>query len=175
MTNSKTKKQNKQRRFTSVWPTLAVFGLFLVMVSGYAWSIEPATVSEKTEVVVYKTPACGCCDKWVEHLRDNDFDVEVNVVSETNSIRSEVGVPREMASCHTAIVGDYWVEGHVPADLIYKLMKEQPEDIRGIAAPGMPQGSPGMESPNPSKYKILSVDDKGEVEVYAIRDGQNAH
>ena len=126
-------------------------------------------------MAVYKTLACGCCDKWVEHLRDNDFDVEVNLVSETNSIRAQVGVPREVASCHTAIVGDYWVEGHVPADLIHKLLSEQPEDIRGIAAPGMPQGSPGMESPNPSKYKILSVDDKGEVEVYAIRDGQNAH
>ena len=175
MTISNTKKLNKKRRFTRVWPSLVVFGLFLVMAGGYAWSIEPATASERTEMVVYKTPACGCCDKWVEHLRDNNFDVEVNVVSETNSIRSQVGVPREMASCHTAIVGDYWVEGHVPADLIHKLLTEQSENIRGIAAPGMPQGSPGMESPHPSKYKVLSVNDKGQVEVYAIRDGQNAH
>ena len=175
MTISKTKNLNKKHKFTKSWPSFAVFGLFLLMAGGYAWSIEPATVSERTEMVVYKTPACGCCDKWVEHLRDNDFDVQVNLVSETNSIRSQVGVPREMASCHTAIVGDYWVEGHVPADLIHKLLTEHPEGIRGIAAPGMPQGSPGMESPNPSKYQILSVDNKEKVEVYAIRDGQNAH
>lgn len=174
MTISNTKKLNKHRRFIRVWSSLAIFGLFLAMASGYAWSIEPATVSEKTEIVVYKTPTCGCCEKWVEHLQSNNFDVEVNVVPETNSIRSLFGVPRAMASCHTAIVGDYWVEGHVPADLIQKLMAEQPGDIKGIATPGMPLGSPGMESPKSSKYKILSVDDKGQVEVYAIRDGQKS-
>ena len=175
MTTLKTRKNNEKRGLTGSWPSLAVLGLFFVMASGYAWSVEPDTGSEMMGMVVYKTPACGCCDKWVEHLRDNDFDVTVNLVSETNSIRTQVGVPPEMASCHTAIVGDYWVEGHVPADLIHKLLTEQPELIRGIAAPGMPQGSPGMESPNPSTYKILSVDDKGEVEVYATREGRNAH
>lgn len=175
MTISKAKKLTKKWRFTRLWPSLAVFGFFIVVAGGYVWSVEPVIGSEKTEMVVYKTPACGCCDKWVLHLRDNDFDVKVNLVSETNSIRTQVGVPREMASCHTAIVGDYWVEGHVPADLIHKLLTEQPQSIKGIAVPGMPLGSPGMESPKPSKYEILSVDDKGEVEVYATRDGQNAH
>lgn len=174
MTISNTRKLNKQRIFSGFWLTCAIFGLFLAMASGNAWSIEPAAVTGKTEITVYKTAACGCCEKWVEHLRDNDFDVEVNVVTETNSTRTLIGIPREMASCHSATVGDYWVEGHVPADLIRKLLTEQPEGIRGIAVPGMPQGSPGMESPNPSTYKILSVDEKGEVEVYAVRDGQKA-
>lgn len=175
MAISKERMLNKQRRFTATWPLLAIFSLFLAMASGPARSMEPAAASEKTEVVVYKTRSCGCCNKWVEHLRDNDFDVVVNVVSETTSARTQAGVPPEMASCHTAIVGDYWVEGHVPADLIRKMLTEQPEGIRGIAVPGMPQGSPGMESPNPSTYKILSVDDKGEVEVFAIREGQKPH
>jgi len=175
MTCSCNTKSNKRRRLASFWPALVLVGLFTVLPGGYARSTETATDVTKIAMVVYKTPACGCCDKWVEHLRDNDFNVEVNLVSETNSVRSRVGVPREMASCHTAVVGDYWVEGHVPADLIHKLLAEQPENIKGIAAPGMPQGSPGMESPNPSKYKVLSVSDQGEVEVYAIRDGQNAH
>jgi len=175
MTISKTKKPIQKQKFTRSWPALAVVGLIVALCAGYVWSIELGTVSDKTQMVVYKTPACGCCDKWVLHLRDNDFNVKVNLVSETNSIRTQVGVPREMASCHTAIVGDYWVEGHVPADLIHKLLTEQPEGIKGIAAPGMPLGSPGMESPKPSTYKVLSVDDNGEVEVYATRDGQNAH
>lgn len=175
MESSTTKNQIKKQRFTGFWPVLAICGMLGLLASGYVWSSEPATVPDKTEIVVYKTPACGCCDKWVEHLRDNDFSVKVNLVSETNSVRSRFGVPGEVASCHTAIVGDYWVEGHVPADLIHKLLTEQPEGIQGIAAPGMPQGSPGMESPNPSAYKVQSVNDKGQIEVYAIRDGQNAH
>ena len=175
MTNLRTKSISKKLRITRFWPALAVISLVVALGGGYVWSTEPGTVSDKTQMVVYKTPACGCCDKWVLHLRDNDFEVKVNLVSETNSIRTQVGVPREMASCHTAIVGDYWVEGHVPADLIHKLLTEQPEGIKGIAAPGMPLGSPGMESPKKSKYKILSVDDNGEVEVYATREGQNAH
>jgi hypothetical protein len=175
MTITKTKNLSKKWQLTRFWPALAVISLIVALSAGYALSIEPGTVSDKTQMVVYKTPACGCCDKWVLHLRDNDFDVKVNLVSETNSIRTQVGVPREMASCHTAIVGDYWVEGHVPADLIHKLLTEQPEGIKGIAVPGMPLGSPGMESPKASKYKVLSVDDNGEVEVYATRDGQNAH
>lgn len=175
MTCSCDTKSNRRRSLASFWPALVLVGLFIVLASGYARSTETATDTSKIEMVVYKTPACGCCDKWVEHLRDNDFNVKVNLVPETNSVRSRAGVPQEMASCHTAIVGDYWVEGHVPADLIHKLLAEHPEGIKGIAAPGMPQGSPGMESPNPSKYKVLSVSDQGQVEVYAIRDGQNAH
>jgi|GEM_PF-199558 len=173
MTSSYNTKSNKRRSFARFWPALVLVGLFTVLVGGYVMSSENKTDTGKTEVVVYKTPSCSCCGKWVEHLQDNGFEVEVNLVSETNSVRSRVGVPQEMASCHTAVVGDYWVEGHVPADLIHKLMAEQPEDIKGIAVPGMPQGSPGMESPNPSKYKVLSVGDQGQVEVYAVRAGQS--
>ncbi len=164
-----------KRRFSRNYPALLVIGLLIALTSGYAWSNESVTLSKKPEMVVYKTPACGCCDKWVAHLQDNDFDVEVNLVSETGSVRSRFGVPHRLASCHTAIVENYWVEGHVPADLIHKLLTEQPEGIKGIAAPGMPQGSPGMESPNPSRYQILSVNDEGRVEEYATRDGQSTH
>jgi len=172
---SKTKKLREERRTSKFWPALVVINLVVTLGCGYVWATEPGTVSDNAQMVVYKTPACGCCDKWVLHARDNDFDVKVKLVSETNSIRTQVGVPREMASCHTAMVGNYWVEGHVPADLIHKLLTEQPAGIRGIGAPGMPLGSPGMESPKASKYKILSVDDKGEIEVYATRESQNAH
>ena len=94
-------------------------------------------------VTVYKTPSCGCCTKWVDHLEQSGLNVESVMVEETHSIRSQFGVPHELASCHTAIAGDYWVEGHVPADLVQQLLRDQPDDIRGIAVPGMPAGSPG--------------------------------
>jgi hypothetical protein len=165
----------KTRRYVRFWSSLASIGLFFILAGGIAWSAEPNTPTIKTAMVVYKTPACGCCDKWVSHLEENDFTVKVNLVSETASVRTRLGVPGEVTSCHTGMVGDYWVEGHVPADLIHKLMTEQPEGIKGIAAPGMPQGSPGMESANPSTYTIVSVNDENQVETYAIREGQHAH
>lgn len=175
MTCSCNSNSTNRRGIAKYWPWFVLVGLIAMLANDYAYSSETRKDPGKTEVAVYKSPACGCCDKWVAHLRENDFKVEVNVVPETNSVRARVGVPNEMASCHTAVVGDYWVEGHVPADLIHKLLAEQPEGIRGIAAPGMPQGSPGMESPTPSEYKVFSVNDQGEVEVFAIREGQNAH
>lgn len=81
-------------------------------------------------------------------------------------------MPQELSSCHTATVGDYWVEGHVPADLIKRLVSGQPPDIRGVAVPGMPIGSPGMEGPNPVEYEVLAYDKDGQTHVYAARQGQ---
>lgn len=129
----------------------------------------PSTSAEPAEIVVYKTLACGCCQKWVDHLRDSGMEVSVINVSSTQPIQSRVGVPRRLGSCHTAVVDNYWVEGHVPADLIKRLLREQPENILGIAVPGMPPGSPGMESPNPVRYHILAYDSDGNTTIYATR------
>lgn len=126
------------------------------------------------EITVYKSPQCGCCTKWVEHLEANGIEVDVITVSDTASVKQRVGVPRQFSSCHTAVVGDYWVEGHVPADLIQRLLAEHPDNIKGIAVPGMPLGSPGMEGPNPMEYEILSVDVQGNVAVYAKRMGESS-
>ena len=127
-----------------------------------------------TDIVlqVYKTPTCGCCGKWVDHLVENGFTVEVETVNSTREIQDSAGVPREMRSCHTAIAGDYFIEGHVPADVIGQLFAEQPENVRGIAVPGMPMGSPGMESPNPEVYDIIAVGDDGSFSRYATRQGK---
>lgn len=126
---------------------------------------------DATEIVVYKTPTCGCCTNWVGHLRGNGLDAEVINVPSTGPIHERLGVPHELGSCHTAKVGDYWVEGHVPADLVQRLMTEKPSDIRGIAVPGMPMGSPGMEGPNPVEYDIISYGADGSTSVYATRQG----
>lgn len=110
------------------------------------WAHRPAPAG--LEVTVYKDPNCGCCNKWIDHLRDNGFKVTAIDRRDLGDIKQRLGITREVASCHTARVGDYLVEGHVPADLIRRLLKERP-DVVGIAVPGMPVGSPGMEGPNP--------------------------
>ncbi len=97
-------------------------------------------------VFVHKSPTCGCCGAWVEHMRSAGFEVEVRDSDDLNPIKKSLGVPADKASCHTAQVGDYFVEGHVPADDVKRLLAEHP-DARGLAVPGMPAGSPGMEVP----------------------------
>src|SRR5215218_9306717 len=98
-------------------------------------------------VTVYKSPTCGCCSKWIEHMRSNGFEVKSTDVEDVSSIKAANGVPREAESCHTALVGGYVLEGHVPADSVKRLLSEKPK-VAGLAVPGMPMGSPGMEVPS---------------------------
>lgn len=155
--------------------TMQIIALFIFLgAGGILQASELMDVIQGQEITVYKSPQCGCCSKWVEHLEESGFEVEVKTVNDTMAVKQRIGVPGQFSSCHTAIVGDYWVEGHVPADLVQKLLADHPDDIKGIAVPGMPQGSPGMESPNPEEYEILSIDDNGKVAVYATRMGKSA-
>src|SRR5437867_1753413 len=114
---------------------------------------------------VYKSPTCGCCGNWVEHLRANGFTVKVNEVADTTSFRAKGRVPAALASCHTAFVEAYVVEGHVPALDIRRLLAERPKAL-GLAAPGMPAGSPGMDAPHASGYDVLLFDAGGATRVY---------
>ncbi|HSM61331.1 MAG TPA: DUF411 domain-containing protein [Longimicrobiales bacterium] len=120
-------------------------------------------------IVVYKTASCGCCNGWVEHLRAAGFEVDARDVTDLMSIKRDAGVPVDMSSCHTALVDGYVVEGHVPADVVMRLLDERPE-VAGIAAPGMPVGSPGMEGPGARPYSVQSVDRQGGREVFAEVD-----
>ncbi len=119
------------------------------------------------KVVVYKSPTCGCCKAWVKHLRDNGFEVEVHQRYNVEPVKDEMGVPKPLRSCHTAKVGGYVIEGHVPADLIVKLLEEKPA-AAGLAVPGMPMGSPGMEGPRKDPYDVILFGDQGS-RVYARR------
>ena len=117
-------------------------------------------------VVVYKTPTCGCCTKWVEHLQAAGFKVETQHRDDLSSIRQQQKVPATVTSCHTALVGPYVVEGHVPAADVKKLLAEKPA-VKGIAVPGMPMGSPGMEGPNPQHYDTVAFTEAGKTTVFA--------
>ncbi len=116
---------------------------------------------------VYKSATCGCCSKWVDHMRAAGFTVEATNVADINLYKQKHGVPPQLASCHTALVDGYVIEGHVPADDVIKLLRERPEII-GIAVPGMPMGSPGMESPNPEPFETIAFDSAGSVAVFAV-------
>ncbi|MDG2049590.1 MAG: DUF411 domain-containing protein [Myxococcota bacterium] len=107
-------------------------------------------------IQVYKTPTCGCCGNWVNHLRAAGFDVKTTDLPDLTALKRSNGVPQSMASCHTALVGGYVIEGHVPASDIRRLLKERPR-VAGLAVPGMPMGSPGMEHPDPRRHEAFEV------------------
>ncbi len=121
-------------------------------------------------VTVYKSATCGCCSKWVEHMKTNGYAVKTVDVDDIEVPMKTYGVPSSAASCHTAIVNGYVVEGHVPADLVTRMLREKPP-IKGIAAPGMPMGSPGMEVPGykADSYDVVSFDKLGKTALYAKR------
>ncbi len=124
--------------------------------------------AQAAEITVYKSPWCGCCGEWIEHMRANGFAVTVHEVEDVDPYKARYGVPEALESCHTALVEDYVIEGHVPADLIERLLAERPP-VRGLSAPGMPAGSPGMESAGREPYDIVAFDDRGNTSIYARR------
>lgn len=119
-------------------------------------------------VQVYKSPTCGCCGDWIEHLREHGFTVDVIDQPNMTAVKGELGLPGAMTSCHTARVAGYLVEGHVPADDIRRLLDERP-DVAGLAVPGMPVGSPGMEIEGRAAdpYEVLAFDRDGRTSVWA--------
>jgi hypothetical protein len=131
---------------------------------------EPASLpAQGPAMTVYKTPSCGCCAKWVDHMKAAGFKVQVQDMDDLTEIKQASGVPMKLRTCHTAVVGSYVVEGHVPADLVKKMLSEKPK-MTGIAVPGMPVGSPGMESGNEkAPYDVVLFDKTGKTTVYAKR------
>lgn len=121
---------------------------------------------ELPTVQIYKSPTCGCCTKWAGHLRQQGFTVQAKDLTNVEPIKREHSVPAQLRSCHTALLGGYVIEGHVPVSDILRLLKERPQ-ISGIAVPGMPIGSPGMEGPNPEAYKVFSFDDEGNIRPFS--------
>jgi len=144
--------------------------LLLGGAASVAGLIARAGAADKPGVTVFKSPTCGCCIKWVELVRAGGFPVTARDHDDLTPIKQAHGVPTELQSCHTALVEGYVVEGHVPVDLIDRLLRERP-GIAGLAVPGMPIGSPGMEVPGrpAERYQVMSFDRTGRTSVYASR------
>jgi hypothetical protein len=115
---------------------------------------------------VYKSATCGCCHLWVEYMRGEGFTVVEHDVENIDAVPAKAGVPKELESCHTAHIGGYVIEGHVPAEDIKKMLAERPK-IAGLAVPGMVAGSPGMPGANPQHYDVVAYDKAGTISVYA--------
>ncbi len=134
----------------------------------FAFAMMQRPVIAEEGLVVYKSPTCGCCADWITHMKESGFKVTVHNSPDVSAIKNEWGVPGDMRSCHTAKIGGYVVEGHVPADLVKKMLKERPQ-AKGLAVPGMPMGSPGMEGPRKDSYEVILFNSGGNNTVYANR------
>ncbi len=138
---------------------------FMALLTAAALSACGAPDRAPSDVQIFRTATCNCCLGWAEHLEQNGFSVDVIEVDDLPAVKARLGVPAELAACHTAEVGGYVVEGHVPASDIQRLLRERPQ-VRGLAVPGMPEGSPGMEGPHPEPYAVLAFDTQGRSEVF---------
>ncbi len=171
MTRSTVSSRGKGPRSPGRRRTLAILGTG-IMVSAVvgAWGIGlfGGSAANAVEVRVYKSPYCGCCGQWVKHLRANGFRVTVRNVEDMEPVKAVHGVPPTLHSCHTALVDGYVIEGHVPADIMRRLLAERP-DAAGIAVPGMPSSAPGMDQPTGEKYDVVIFDKKGRTAIYAKR------
>lgn len=136
--------------------TAAAVGLFL---------FTSASSSELPEMTVYQSTACGCCGAWIEIVEEAGFEVDVVTDRDLAAVKAELGVPRGLHSCHSAVVGDYVVEGHVPVDDLKRLLRERPQ-VKGLSVPGMVKGSPGMPGV-PEPYTVATFTAIGSTDVWA--------
>jgi hypothetical protein len=144
--------------------TLAVVAA-VALAAGSAALIAQGT---KPLVKVYKDPSCGCCAKWVDHLKQQGFNTQTTEVADIDAVKNDNRVPQKARSCHTAVVDGYVLEGHVPAADVQRMLKERPAGVIGLAVPGMPVGSPGMEvGTRVQPYDVLAFDKDGKTQVFA--------
>ena len=134
----------------------------------WRWNNPRVIDGTKAPILVYASPSCACCHAWIGHLGDNGFDPTRELVVDVTPLKKRYGVPENLWSCHTAVVDGYVIEGHVPADLIQRILSERPS-IAGLAAPGMPNGAPGMEGTRTDRYEIVAFARSGETSVFAVR------
>jgi hypothetical protein len=133
----------------------------------------PVAQAAPPSMVVYKTPTCGCCSKWVDHVKAAGFNVTVHDVQSTAEYRRKYGVPDQLQSCHTGVVNGYAIEGHVPVADIQTLLKKRPK-AKGLAVPGMPIGSPGMEQgPRRQAYSVLLFTSDGKASAFQSYPASN--
>lgn len=139
-----------------------------VAITVLAWSGLSNRTAHAEEMVVYKSPTCGCCKKWITHLEENGFKVKGVDMRNVTPKKIEFGITPQTASCHTGVINGYVIEGHVPAADIKRLLKEKPKNVKGLTVPGMPIGSPGMEQGDrKDPYNVLAIDKDGKTRVFS--------
>ena len=127
---------------------------------------RPHSDASKPTITVYKDPNCGCCKNWIQYLTRHGYRVDAKDTPDMPAIKRTLGVPEPLTACHTAVVGGYLIEGHVSAEDIDRLLAQKPK-IAGLAVPGMPVSSPGMDGPRTQGYKVLAFDKTGKTTVFA--------
>lgn len=143
------------------WRLLSLMLVTLTLAACGRGEAPAPSATDWPNAVVYKSPTCGCCTKWVEHLRANGFAVEIREPADLNAVKDRLGVPADMRACHTAEIDGYVIEGHVPATDVQRLLREKPKAL-GLAVPGMPLGSPGMEADDRRQaYTVWLLQDDG--------------
>lgn len=140
--------------------------MLLILVLGFAVALPAAAADRNLEI--WMSPSCNCCEKWADHMKSEGFTVESHGAASGTlaRIKHQAGVPAKLSSCHTAKIGGYVIEGHVPAADVKRLLEERPDAV-GLTVPGMPIGSPGMEGPNPESYEVLLIKPDGTTEIFA--------
>jgi len=149
-----------------IWVALIVHSIS-VSYAQSVWDAKTENLSkDNSDIVVYRSPTCGCCGKWLAHLNAHGFNVTDNIVDDVQGIKEQYGVTSSLASCHTAIINGYVIEGHVPAGDIKTMLKNK-DNIKGLAVPGMVAGTPGMEmGDRRSPFKVIAFDASGQLKVY---------
>ncbi len=151
----------------ALWSRRKVLGIPIL-----ALAATPQMVwSQSQPVMVYRDPSCGCCGGWIDHLRQSGYAITVEESSDLDLIKRQLGVPAELWACHTASLAGYAVEGHVPAHALARLLAERPA-FKGIAVPGMPTGSPGMEGGREEVYEVVGFDGPNRVSLGRYRGSQ---
>jgi len=140
--------------------------LMVTAAAAVAWPLA-VEGQAKPALTVYKDPSCGCCEAWVQHMKANGFTATVTNTSDVDRIKKQHGVTDALASCHTALIGGYVVEGHVPAADVTRLLTEKSKTIKGLTIPGMPASAPGMDMKPFKPYTVLSFDAQGKTAVFA--------
>lgn len=130
------------------------------------WRKDEVIYENNKVITVYRNPACQCCKKWINHLEDHEFRVNDVVLENINPVKARLGIPPAHSSCHTAVIEDYFIEGHVPADDIERILLSRPE-IRGLSVPGMPVGTPGMEmGQRKDPFTVIQIHEDNSITIF---------
>ncbi len=156
--------RRKKGRFNYILASILIVTVLGVGAALLIGSLTTPSSNGDSGIVMYYSPTCGCCKNYLKYLRDKGLDVKAVEVHDVAKVKKELGIPRDLWSCHTLLLSDYFIEGHVPYKAIKKLLDERP-DIEGIALPGMPPGSPGMSGEKQGEFTILALDG-GDVKVF---------